>query len=136
MGHNWIEVAQDYIIGPLFFLIYINSFSNDLASFPILFTDDTSLFSVVKYMIKSANNLNNGLAKLSISPFQWKMNFNSDSTKYTQEVIFSLKLQTNNNPCLVFNHNTANLSKSQKHLEIAGEPRFFRNFRIYCLENH
>ena len=32
-------------------------------------------------MTKSANDLNNGLAKISSWAFQWKMNFNPDPMK-------------------------------------------------------
>ena len=45
-------------------------------------------------MTKSANDLNNDLAKIRLGAFQWKMNFNPDLTKQAaQEVIFSRKLQ-------------------------------------------
>ena len=47
------------LLGPLFFLTYINNLSDDLASNATLFADDTSLFSVVKNMTKLANDLNN-----------------------------------------------------------------------------
>ena len=40
-------------------------------------------------MTKSANELNNNLAKISTWVFQWKMNFNPDPNKQAQEVIFS-----------------------------------------------
>ena len=51
------------ILGPLLFLIYINDLSHDLASNAKLFEDDTSLFSVLENMTKSANKLNNDLTK-------------------------------------------------------------------------
>ena len=40
-------VLQGSILGPLFFLVYINDLANDLKSNPKLFADDTSLFSVI-----------------------------------------------------------------------------------------
>ena len=107
----------------LLFLIYINDLPNDLASNAKLFADDTSLFSVVENMPKSANELNNDLTRISTWAFQWKMNFNPDPTKQAQEVIFSRKVQNTNHPCLIFNHNTISLSESHKHLGIVLDSR-------------
>ena len=94
------------------------------ASHEKLFADDTSLYSVVENMSKSANELNNDLTKISTSAFQWKMNPNPDPTKQTQEVIFSRKLQNTNHPCLIFNHNTFSLTESHKHLGIVLHSKF------------
>ena len=79
----------------------MNNLSDDLASNVELFEDDASLFSAVESMTRSANDLNNDLAETSIWAFQWKMNFNLDSTKQTEEVIFSQKLQYINHSCLI-----------------------------------
>ena len=65
MGPIEAGVLQGFILGPLLFLIYINGISDDLASNPKLFVDDTSLFSVVENITKSTNNLNNDIAKTS-----------------------------------------------------------------------
>ena len=49
--YTWAKVEagvpQGLILGPLLFLIHINDLSDNLASNPKLFADDTSLFSVV-----------------------------------------------------------------------------------------
>ena len=105
------EVPQGSILGPLLFLIYINDLSDDLTSSAKLFADDTSLFSVVENMAKSANELNNDLTKVNTWAFQWKINFNPDPTKQAQEVILNRKLQNTNHPCL-------SLTESYKHLGI------------------
>ena len=52
-------VPQGSILGPLFFLIYINDLSDDLVSTVKLFADDTSLFSAARDSNISAYELNN-----------------------------------------------------------------------------
>ena len=58
-------VPQESILGPLFFLIYINDLSDDLNSNPKLFADDNSLFSVVQNINSTANDLNGDLINIS-----------------------------------------------------------------------
>ena len=53
--------------------------------------DDTSVLSVAHEINTSANELTNDLAEINHSTFQWKMNFNLDPSKQTQEVMFSQK---------------------------------------------
>ena len=108
-------VPQGSILGPLLFLIYINDLSENLASNPKLFADDTSLFSVVKNVDASNIDLNNDLKKISKWAFQWKMNFNPDPTKQAQELIFSRKVQMTNHPPLFFNQNVIPQTSLQKH---------------------
>ena len=43
-------------------------------------------------MTKSANDLNNDLANISTCALEEKINYNLDSTKQAQEVIFSQKI--------------------------------------------
>ena len=74
-------VPQGSILGPLFFLIYINDISDDLTSNQKLFPDDTSLFSVVQNINSIRTNLNSDLGKISDWAFQWKMNFNPEPNK-------------------------------------------------------
>lgn len=104
MGHNRNRGSMGSILGPFFFLIYINELSNDLPSNPKLFADDTSLFRVVKNMAKSVNHLNNDLAKICTWGSNWKMKLDPDQTKQAKEVIFSQNPQNTNHSCLIFTH--------------------------------
>ena len=63
-------VPQGSILGPLFFLIYINELSDGLTSNPKLFADDTSLFSVFPNINLTTNDLNGDLIKISDWAFQ------------------------------------------------------------------
>ena len=98
------------------FLIYIKDLSENLASGPELFADDTSLFSVIKNADTSNIDLNNDLKKIGEWAFQWKMNFNPDPTKQAQEQFSSRKVQTTNHPPLFFNGNVVPQTSLQKHL--------------------
>ena len=119
---SWVkveaEVPQGLILGSLLFLIYINDLSDNLASNPELFADDTSLFSVVQNVDASNIDLNNDLTKIGEWAFQRKMSFNPEPIKQAQELIFSRKVQTTNHPSLFFNENVVPKTSLQKHLGI------------------
>ena len=106
-------VPQGSILGPLFFLIFINDLSDNLISNPKLFADDTSLFSVVQDITLSANNLNDDLKKINKWAFQWKMSFNPDKHR---KLFFSRKLNKPNHPSLNFNNMVVIQSTTHKHL--------------------
>ena len=84
-------VPQGSILRVLLFLIYIDDLTEGLSSNAMLLADDTSLFSFMDDIQASASNLYKDLKKISDWPTQCKMNFNPDTTKQTQEVIFSHK---------------------------------------------
>ena len=92
---SWKEIAagvpQESVLGPLFFLIYINDLCDDLSCNVKLFADDTSLFTLVFNENISAQNLNNDLRMIQERAFLWKMQFNPDLSKQAVQVIFSPK---------------------------------------------
>ena len=91
---------------------------NQLSSNPRLFADDTPLFSVIWDTNLSAKVLNNDLLKINNWTYQWKMSFNPDPYKQSQEVIFSRKIKKPSHPVLIFNNNQVIKTPYQKHLGI------------------
>ena len=89
-------VLQGSILGSLLFLIYINDLTEGRSSNAKLFADDTSLFSVIHDIQTSANSLSKDLERINNWANKWKMNFNPDTNKQAQEVIFSLKFKVSN----------------------------------------
>ena len=59
-------VPQGSVLGPLFFLVYTNDIVENVNSDIKLFADDTSLFSVVQNVTRSADELNGGFRKSAI----------------------------------------------------------------------
>ena len=80
-----------------------------------MFADDT-LFSTATDPDVKANQIINDLHKISTWAYQWKMNFNADTCKQAQEVLFSRKVKVNAHPQLVFNNNPLHDTATQKHL--------------------
>ena len=88
----------------LFFLIYINDLSKNLSSITKRFADDTSIFLLFMMLTYLQKRLNDDLNKISEWVFQWKMAFNPDLSKQTQEIVFSSKTHKISHPKLNFNN--------------------------------
>ena len=90
---NWVDVKAAVPQGSIIlFLIYINDLPEGLITNVKLFADDTSLFSVVRDIAASTEELNNDLTNISKWATQWKIIINPDLTKQAQKVIFRRKL--------------------------------------------
>ena len=117
---SWTNVQAGFphgsILGPLFFLIYINDLSDGLTSNTKLLADGTSLLSIVQNINSTANDLKSNLMKISYCAFQWKMRFNPDPRKQAQEVIFSRKINNIDYPPLYFSNSLVKSSSTHKHL--------------------
>ena len=113
-------IPQGSVLGSLLFLIYINDLPDGINSLCKMFADDTSLFSKVYDIHKSASNPNDDLEMISYWAYQWKMQFNPDPNKQDNEVIFSQKTSSNNlsQPHIKFNNNDISKCSHQKHLGI------------------
>ena len=89
---NWGEikagVPQGSVLGPLLFLVYINDLEEGIKSNVKFFADDTSLFSIVQDPVVSARELQHDLNLINKWAHQWKMSFNPDPNKQTEEIIF------------------------------------------------
>ena len=107
----------------MLFLIYFNNLT-DGSSFDIkLFADDTSLFPVIHDSVITNLELNSDLFRIKQLAFQWKMSFNPDPNKQTQEVILSRKLNKVCHPPLRFNNNNVSQASQQKHLGLMLDNR-------------
>ena len=131
---SWLSiragVLQGSVLGPLFFLIYINDLPEGVNSEVKLFADDTSLFSIVNCVNTSASTLNSDLLKIQGWAYQWKMLFNPDRTKQAQEIIFSRKKNATTHPPLFFNNSEIKFSSNQKHLRLTLDCKLSFNEHI------
>ena len=113
-------------------MIYINDLTEGQANAK-LFVYDNSLSSVIHDIQTSANNLNKDIERTSNSTTKWKMNFNPDTTKQAQEVIFSRKVKKIVHPPLLFNNASITRTSSQKHLGIILENQLKSDDHIKML---
>ena len=133
---NWTEilagVPQGSILGPLFFLIFINDIPDGIQSNIKIFADDTSIFSVMKDSISASVTLNEDLDLISNWAYTWKMSFNPDPSKQAKEITFSKKRSNTQLPVLIFNNSIISPSDSHKHLGMILDSKL--NFKCHLSE--
>ena len=102
-------VPQGSVLGPLLFLIYINDITDDLASLPLIYADDTTLLEIVDDTAVSAGRLNSDLNKIAV----WLVTMNPVKSR---NVVFSLKRNKQVHPPLFLNSNKVKDAESHTHL--------------------
>ena len=123
-------VPQGSILGPLFFLIFINDLPNNVESIIKIFADDTSLFSIMTDSVLCSTHLNNDLKRIAEWASQWKMSFNPDPSKQAVEVCFSRKNTQTSLPSLSFNGVNVSSRESHKHLGLILDKKLTFNHHL------
>ena len=106
-------VPQGSILGPLFFIIYINDIVADINSSIKLFADDTSLYIIVDDPVDAAETLNTDLSKIHDWSMKWLVKFNPDKT---ESMIVSRKSNRPLHPPLMMDNKIINMVSEHKHL--------------------
>ena len=128
-GHSseWADilsgVPQGSVLGPLLFLIYVNDLEDGLKSKIKFFADDTSIYSIVKNPINTAEDMNHDLTMINQWAMQWKMCFNPDPTKPAEEILFSHKTSKVLHPPLFYNGTEVKRVNEHKHLGLILDPK-------------
>ena len=74
-------VPQDSVLGPLFFLVYVNDIADNLISISRLFADDTSIACSASNINDIEGILNHDLQSVSAWSMQWLVSFNPLKTE-------------------------------------------------------
>ena len=106
-------VPQGSILGPLFFLIYINDIIFEVNCSIKLFADDTTIYVTIENPQTGAEILNRNLEKISNWSKQWIVNFNPQKT---ETLLVSRKLIKTNHPTLFMDNNQILEVDRHKHL--------------------
>ena len=106
-------VPQGSILGPLFFLIFINDIVNDIGCRIKLFADDTSLYIIIEHPDAAAQILNEDLEKVRNWSKTWLVSFNPQKT---ETLLISRKANQTYHPPLYFDGIPIQEVTNHKHL--------------------
>ena len=123
MEQNFCRSSTGINSGHLFFLIYINDLTTDVKCNVKLFTDDTSIFSIVYNPNECAANLNHDLNLIKCWAYDWRVSFNPDPTKQAVEMTFSKKKIPADHPPLFFNDAPVMKVDEHKHKGVVLDSR-------------
>ncbi|MCG7882888.1 MAG: hypothetical protein JAY96_15005, partial [Candidatus Thiodiazotropha endolucinida] len=112
--HVSAGVPQGSVLGPLFFLVYVNDITNNLLSLTRLFADDSSLFVSASSVQDIEGILNHDLSVILLWAKQWLVTFNPLKT---EAIMFSLK-RNYAMPNLRFDNTDIEFVDSHKHLGV------------------
>ena len=73
----------------------------------------------------SADEFNHDLNLIGQWAYQWKMSFNPDPTKQSEEILFSNKHKSPNHPPIYFNHIQVKMVQHHKHLGLTLDSKLF-----------
>ena len=106
-------VPQGSILGPLFFLIFINDIVKEIGCTVKLFADDTTIYTIIEDPTFGARILNENLFKVYKWSEKWLVSFNP---RKTESILISRKQNQMNHPSLFFDNNAVKEVTSHKHL--------------------
>ena len=118
MGGISAGVPQGSILGPFFFLVFVNDLTENFKLDVKLFADGTSLFTVVENSKAAANDTNHDLELITQWARDWRMSVNPDPQKRAVELIFSTKKTEIDHPVILFNNAPVKQVNEHKHLGI------------------
>ena len=104
-------VPQGSVLGPLFFLIYVNDIADNLLSITRLFADDTSIASSSSNLMDIEGILNHDLRCITLWAKQWLVSFNPNKT---EAILFSTVAVFE--PRLIFDNTELVFVDNHKHL--------------------
>ena len=108
-------VPQGPVLGPLFFLIYVNDITESLLSISRLYADDSSLAVSSNNVDYIESTLNHDLNIISEWAHKWLVNFNPSKTEV---LFFTVSKNNNARPSLMFNNVQLDFVKTHKHLGV------------------